>query len=268
MLIKINQHEQDALEGLPYFQQVLYYAGIRPYMDYATGIVGRKRRISYQSLSEKLYVEPHKGYASGSPCKAKIQRALSSLERAGLLSKIEGEDRLIFKCILAEQDFSAENKVGKHSIPLADTNSIPKKSNFSRDFERHSEKADIPENQKADTPPVSGNIIKKYIHESFQISEKLRQKAQEQNLQGVDDEKTRLDFINFHQSRGTQSCNWEAEYLRWLRIREQYQLQEKHHATRKNNASQRRSGFMSAVDIVMQANAERFKKPHGRVIDG
>ncbi|WP_262337374.1 hypothetical protein [Legionella genomosp. 1] len=65
----INPQELSALAGLPYVQQVAYLTGIRPYMDRKTLIVGGvKRRISYQSLSEALYVEPHQGITnSGSP---------------------------------------------------------------------------------------------------------------------------------------------------------------------------------------------------------
>nr|BDD46937.1 hypothetical protein 7 [Coxiellaceae bacterium] len=62
MCFKINQFEQGALAGLPHIQQLLYLLALRPYMDFATGVVGLKRKISHQSITEVLYVEPHRGY--------------------------------------------------------------------------------------------------------------------------------------------------------------------------------------------------------------
>ena len=56
--LTLTSDELAALEGLPYVQQVLYFRGIKPYMDRKTGITGIKRRISYQSLCEALYIEP------------------------------------------------------------------------------------------------------------------------------------------------------------------------------------------------------------------
>ncbi len=267
MPMKIMELEQDALEGLPYFHRVLYYEGIRPYMDYATGIVGQKRRISYQSLAEELYIEPHKGYQSGSPCKSKIRRGLKGLENAGLISKVEGECGLVFKCALATWDFSAQNKVGTQSAQQVGKESFSKKSDFSSTFNALHEKAGTPKNSLAGTPPESGNtILKTHIQANFIFSEKFREKMIKKNFLDVDDEDTRTEFILFHQSRGTLSCDWEAEFHRWLCIRKKYHSQEKNHESGKN--SHTRSGFVTAVDIVMQANAERFKKPYRRVIDG
>src|SRR3990167_579351 len=111
MRFQINQYERDALKGLPHLPRLVYLEAIRPYMDYAAGIVGIKRGISYQSLREELYVEPHRGYVSGSPSKDQMRRALKTLERAGLLS-IQSEDKkLILKCELAKWDYSTQNKV-------------------------------------------------------------------------------------------------------------------------------------------------------------
>jgi hypothetical protein len=62
----INGVELEALSGLLHIQQLAYLRGIRPYMDVKTGLVGIKRRISYQSISEQLYIEPHQGIKSQS----------------------------------------------------------------------------------------------------------------------------------------------------------------------------------------------------------
>lgn len=57
----VNAEELEALMELPYIQRLAYLMGIRPYMDRETCIVGIKRRISYQSLREALYVAPIAG---------------------------------------------------------------------------------------------------------------------------------------------------------------------------------------------------------------
>ncbi|SUQ35601.1 Uncharacterised protein [Legionella maceachernii] len=106
-----NTCELSALIGLPYIQQSAYLLGIRPYMDRETFLVGVKRRISYQSLSEILYVEPHQGFEySGSPSRQQLRRIIYALERAGLVEIQSFGKQLILKCLLANSDLSAQNK--------------------------------------------------------------------------------------------------------------------------------------------------------------
>lgn len=109
MEYRINQDERSALLGLSYLVRLTYLEAIRPYMDYATGIVGIKRGISYQSLSEELYVEPQRGHTGGSPSRQQMRRAVKALERAGLVSIHSVEKRLILQCELATWDFSNQN---------------------------------------------------------------------------------------------------------------------------------------------------------------
>ena len=82
----INSTELEALYGLLHFQQLTYLRGIRPYMDVQTGMVGIKRKISYQSIAEQLYIEAQPGIKSVSYSRAQIRRALSTLERSGLIT--------------------------------------------------------------------------------------------------------------------------------------------------------------------------------------
>ena len=126
MNIIINDEELSALNGLPHLQQLLYLCGIKPFMDYRTGIAGIMRGISYQSLAEELYVEPHSGIKSGSPSKDQIRRAIKSLETRGLL-RIQSMDwKLVFHCLLATSDISNQNKPAikenEHSAREAQTN--------------------------------------------------------------------------------------------------------------------------------------------------
>ena len=86
----INGDELAALSGLPHIQQLVYLRGMRPYMDVKSSMVGIKRRVSYQSIAEQLYVEPHQGIKSQSFSRDQVRRAVSGLVRAGLIS-IESE---------------------------------------------------------------------------------------------------------------------------------------------------------------------------------
>lgn len=112
MGIYLNSNELEAMVGIQHLQKLVYTHGIRPYMDFATGIVGIKRGISWQSISEALYVEPAPGIKGGSPKKHPIRTAVDGLIRAGLLQPMSTPKKLIFKCLLAETDISKKNKDG------------------------------------------------------------------------------------------------------------------------------------------------------------
>lgn len=125
MYMTINYEELSALNGLPHLQQLLYLRGIKPFLDFRTGIVGLSRGISYQSLAEELYVEPHSGIKSGSPSKDQIRRAIKGLEMAGLLRSQSNDWKLIFQCLLATSDVSNQNKPAiKENEHLATKTSI------------------------------------------------------------------------------------------------------------------------------------------------
>jgi hypothetical protein len=115
MGLNLSDKELDAMDGLPYLHRCLYIFGIRRYMDYATGITGIKRKISYKSLSEEIYVTPHQGLKdTRERSVAQLKRAIKALEKAGLITNhsiaTKTEKQLILKCILATTDKSAQNK--------------------------------------------------------------------------------------------------------------------------------------------------------------
>lgn len=143
MYIVINNRELDALQGTDYTLLKLYLY-IKSLMDFDTGIAGYKRRFSYQSISEHLYIEPRQGVKGGKPHKSHLQRMLKQLQKIGLLDKIRN-DTLVFKLPFADSDFYTRKKADKKSIPKADT---PKASD-SNAFEPI---PDTPKNTKADTP--------------------------------------------------------------------------------------------------------------------
>lgn len=120
--IMINHQELSALNGLPLLQQVLYMRGLKPFVDYKTGIIGLRRGVSYQSLIEALYVEPHSGIKSGGPSKDQVRRALKGLEKAGLLTIQSLERKLVFRCLLLTSDKAVQNQLAIKPLDETTTN--------------------------------------------------------------------------------------------------------------------------------------------------
>lgn len=162
----VNENEMAALCGLPHIQQLAYFRGIKPYMNVKTGIVGIERGISYQSIAEQLYIEPHQGIKSVSFSRPQTRRAIAGLERAGLIQFLSDEHKLILKCILATRDYYVQKKADtkpsgksvmqKHHRPIAQT--------------AYSEnpviKADSTESAKADIPHKENNYL--YLFKQFE----------------------------------------------------------------------------------------------------
>lgn len=90
-----TEDEDDALQGLPHLAQLLYLRVLRRYVDYETGIVGRRRRISYQMMREVLEVRrPSRSPVAEERITTKSLRvAIDKLETAGLLRKLPKSDR-------------------------------------------------------------------------------------------------------------------------------------------------------------------------------
>ncbi|HAT1130452.1 TPA: hypothetical protein NR353_001625 [Legionella pneumophila] len=158
MYFTVNNKELDALCGLSYLQQITYLSGIRPYMDRNTFMVGIKRRISYQSLAESLYIEPHPGIQeSGCPSRQQIRRAIKGLERSGLIAIQSCDMNLILKCLLADIRYCVQNKPDTNPTQQADTQPNTKPLLTTRFNERAGTKADTDETPQADTPYIKDN---------------------------------------------------------------------------------------------------------------
>ncbi|WP_053006834.1 hypothetical protein [Chromobacterium subtsugae] len=112
----ITEEELDALQGLPLGAQVLYLREIRRHMDYATGVTGIIRRISWDGLREVLEVEPRPGVARELPSRDQVRRLAGWLERVGLVRNISdmGGRRLIFRLPLAIADSSVQKKAARN----------------------------------------------------------------------------------------------------------------------------------------------------------
>lgn len=155
--LTITLEELSALSGLPHLQQLLYLRGIRPYVDYQTGIVGLKRGVSYQSFAESLYIEPHQGIKSGSPSKDQLRRALKGLEKAGLLEIRSLERKLVFFCGLAKQNYSASNKpaIKPHDEQAIVNDEVTLE--LARNFEELNQNDARAHSDKAATPLIKDN---------------------------------------------------------------------------------------------------------------
>lgn len=91
-----NDDEEGALMYLHHRAQVLYLRGLRRYMDFSTGIVGDKRRVSLQQMRECLEVNPDKESKQDryQPTYHAIRASLAQLERHGLIRRLPKAHKL------------------------------------------------------------------------------------------------------------------------------------------------------------------------------
>ncbi len=158
MQVRLNDREMEALQGLPWFARCLYVFGIRPYMDYRTGTVGIVRGVSWQSIAEALYVEPHQGETdSGTPDKSRVRRAAARLEKAGLIVLRSIDKRLVFQCLLADTDQSAQNKPDTNPTQTRHSKAGTANANSGAGFAGEPDTNPTQtRHSKPGTPPVSG----------------------------------------------------------------------------------------------------------------
>ena len=118
--IRLSDDEEDALRGLRLDARLLYLMGIRPFMDYSTGIVGVKRIVCYKGFRELLEVAPDRGSRLGAvsaPSKSLVRNLLVLLERHGLVEKIPQRrrvDAMVFKLPLAIVDEKIRSGEQRH----------------------------------------------------------------------------------------------------------------------------------------------------------
>ncbi|MBA2656850.1 MAG: Vir protein [Tatlockia sp.] len=163
----INQNELSALRGLPYLQQLTYLQGLKPFVDYKTGIVGIRRGISYQSLSEALYIEPHPGIQSGSPSKDQLRRALKGLEKAGLIVIQSLERKLVLRCLFLDMHESVQNKPAIKPHDDLTTNQRQKNNEKSVNYSDEALKHDTTQKPQPATPQNNNNYFFIFLLKTF-----------------------------------------------------------------------------------------------------
>jgi hypothetical protein len=133
-----NDEEDSALQGLPLRAQIIYLRGIRRYMDYTSRICGGpNRRISLGMLAETTQEQINRQIRPKAS-KDCVRAAIEQLKRAGLISRIDDADYLIFHLPLADTDKSVANNypttsrqpaynhhTTQHSSTLASRNGLP-----------------------------------------------------------------------------------------------------------------------------------------------
>lgn len=125
MTMRLDSEELDILSGhgasaLSHAAKLAYILGIRQHMDIKTGLVGYKRRISYQSLSELLEFSPVRGSQRKEQryTREALRAIFRELERVGLIRWIKNEDRcLFFECLVAHRDSSPEMRNNPRTTP-------------------------------------------------------------------------------------------------------------------------------------------------------
>lgn len=167
----INDDEREALRGLPMLAREIYVFGLRPFMDYRTGLVGERRGISWKSIAEELYVEPHQGIKGGEPSEKELRRALTWLQKVDLVGPNQAERRLIFQLLKASRDQSARNKVGsKWADEVGSYVGGLEPNNHGPYTEEEGREVGGGESSKVGTPPESGkNPTTPYAHDSLDI---------------------------------------------------------------------------------------------------
>lgn len=154
----INDDEREALRGLPILAREIYVFGLRPFMDYRTGLVGERRGISWKSIAEELYVEPHQGIKGGEPSEKELRRALTWLQKVELVGQNQAERRLIFQLLKATRDQSVRNKVGSKwaDEPGSYVGGL-EPNNHGPYTEEEGREVRGGESSKVGTPPVTGD---------------------------------------------------------------------------------------------------------------
>ncbi|WP_168709199.1 hypothetical protein [Halomonas borealis] len=108
-----NADEDESLDALPQECQVIYLRVMRRHMDYATGIVGRARKIDYRQIQERLEYRPPAGSREEAVTYSRdqIKRLIQRLVAAGLLMRLHDTSRGV-----APMEFY---------LPLADADGVP-----------------------------------------------------------------------------------------------------------------------------------------------
>lgn len=167
-----NAQEEAALLGLPLLARVLYLQGLRRHMDYATGLVGATRRISYQGLREVAFVEPGPGrQGAGSPSLKAIRVAIEQLIRAGLVASRGSDKQLIFLCPLADVEHSTQKQQGSNRAGTGQTHQGTDFSNESNALteQRGSNRAD-PNSAEQGNPQETGIREGDLFHKSVEFA--------------------------------------------------------------------------------------------------
>lgn len=109
------------------------YLYLRRHMDYATGTVGARRKISYQSIREHIEYTPPRGSKEPAykPSKQQINRLLRKLESAGVIERLHNgkpNEYMVFRLVLATTDLNRPKEERHMSDTRAATQGATRKN--------------------------------------------------------------------------------------------------------------------------------------------
>jgi len=151
-----NEHEDAALHELQnHHAAILYLRGLRKHMDYDTGLVGVRRRISLRMFVELL--EERRDPGSPLPCYvpsiASIRWCLDRLEKVGLIRRMEKTHRLapmVFELPLATigiMNKPQQQELQQIATAIDLTNNIDKNSTDQNSYNKEVQQ-ELHQNQK------------------------------------------------------------------------------------------------------------------------
>lgn len=152
-----NERENDALLELPWRARVVYLQGLRWHMDYQTGNVGMSGyTMSYQKLSEVLdCTDAISTKPDPRVSKEGLRAIFRMLERVGLVEWVKHEGKgLIFRCLLADTQQSAQNKDNPKTTPRQPQTDNPKKRSNGAAYSVTSNPKTTPCCTREDNPPL------------------------------------------------------------------------------------------------------------------
>lgn len=245
----LNETELESLQGLQHEARTLYREGLRPYMDFATGLVGYKRRVSYQMFRELLEVVPDVGSRDGGtyqPSKGRMRNLLLILERRGLVVKQkqpQKTDPMVFKLPLADcgvlvrageqrhrsdiGETTQANSVGvhrenqqlRHVMALSIVDNEPRSSIGATYQQQHtSVKSTTAANTNNITREISGNgFCEAKITADWYPHVKTKTLLAEEGIhvQFIDD--YRDEFVLYWLGDGASKKSWDAVFVRQCR---------------------------------------------------
>lgn len=229
--VRLNHAELDALKGLPHAARVVYVEGVRPFMDFSSGVVGASsspnKSISLQSLAEVLYVEPKPGRTgTGSRSRKQARVCIDVLVDAGLLSSMsvstKQDKRLVLKCVLADTDKSASNKQGTNRAQEQGTNRAQDKASSDAGLDGSAQQEQgTPETPYQGTPPISGikDTTTARVRESglipddFCIDDQVRATLLASGVPVPVAEFFIDEFVSDCVEKGKSSFNWAAAFV-------------------------------------------------------
>ena len=260
MFTKINAQERNALIGLPHIQIVLYVIALKSRMDFSSGIIGEKYRVSWQGLLRDLHIEPLFGRKGQTITKCMIRHAADQLKKRGLIEIVSDKNNLIIKCLLTDLIKPCEQPDTPQAyIDVFDTELGGVFSDKSTELCRHDDDLEsqryitnqirIKKKEKTNTKVLVKKkekkpIRKTQIQELFCVTEKHIEMARKNGWPNPAEE---IDgFKDYHLARGTTFKDWDRAFYTWLRNSKRF-----NQSAKQGNVSRREQAMLNTISTCI-----------------